>query len=426
MFRRARFHAGMSGVPHSFDERPGVVLSGGTGFLGGEVLARLLERDVRPVYALVRAESQAEARERVRATLSELMGGSDRWAGRVVAVPADLTRDGLGLSRRQLDWLAERAEWILHCAASVSFTLGLAESREINVEGTQRMLDLAALAHRRGALRCFSHVSTAYVAGTHPGRFGERDLDLGQDHRNPYERTKLEAEVEVRARAEGLPVQVFRPSIVVGDSRTGWTPAFNVLYWPLRAFSRGSYPVLPARASSPVDVVPVDYVADAVLELGARPGTTFHLTAGGRASNVGELVRLACEHLGRKPPHLLAPSIYRRALHPLLVRTGSEARRRALRRSEPFFPYFAMETRYDDSRARDALAPHGIAAPALGSYFDRLIGYALRAEWGRKPVSRHRLLAPSHRTRPPVHAEGRVRAAARREHETGEHRLRRR
>jgi thioester reductase-like protein len=403
-----------------FDARPGVVLTGATGFLGGEVLARLLARDDRPVYVLVRAEGQDAARSRVRETLAGLLGGEDAWSGRVTAIPADLERDGLGLDSNQLAWLSERAGWIVHCAASVSFTLGLDESREINVEGTRRMLDLAERAHERGALECFTHVSTAYVAGTHPGTFGEGDLDLGQDHRNAYERTKLEAELLLRERADVLPIQVVRPSIVVGDSRTGWTPAFNVLYWPLRAFARGSYPVLPADTGSPVDVVPVDYVADAMLALGGRPGTTYHLTAADRAIDLGELVDLACSHLGRKPPRLLPPTLYRRLLHPLLVRTGSERRRRALRGSEAFFPYFSMSTRFDDAGTRAALRRTRIKAPPLPLYFDRLLDYALEAEWGRKPVPRHRLLAPSRPEHQRIveHAEGRVHKPPTREHET--------
>jgi long-chain acyl-CoA synthetase len=396
----------MTGSDGRFEPRPGVVLTGATGFLGGEVLARLLERDSRHIYLLVRAPGQAQARARVRATLAGLMGSAEPWAGRVTAVPADLERDGLGLARDQLDWLAERSAWIVHCAASVSFTLGLEESREINVAGTRRMLDLAEAARERGALDCFTHVSTAYVAGTHRGTFHEDDLDLGQEHRNPYERTKLEAEVMLRERRDELPVQVLRPSIVVGDSRTGWTPAFNVLYWPLRAFARGSYPFLPASRHSPVDVVPVDYVADAVLALGGRPGTTYHLTAADRATSLGDLVELACDHLGRRPPPLLPPSLYRNLLHPVLVRTGSERRRRALRGSEVFFPYFAMSTRYDDAAARAALRPAGIEAPALSSYFARLIDYALRAEWGRRQLPRHRLLALAHPPRAHVTRRG--------------------
>jgi thioester reductase-like protein len=401
----------------SIGHQPGVVLSGGTGFLGGEVLARLLVDRSEPVYVLVRASDDAAAQRRLRETLTWLLGESEPWINRAIAVPADLTRERLGLSRHRLEWLADRSSWIVHCAASVSFTLGMAESRAVNVAGTSRMLELASLARERGALRCFTHVSTAYVAGTHEGTFAEHDLDIGQEHRNPYERSKLEAELEVRGHGESLPVQVLRPSIVVGDSRSGWTPAFNVLYWPLKAFARGSYPVLPAARNSPVDVVPVDYVADAILELGGRPGTTFHLTAGRRASSVGELVDLACRHLDRPSPRLLSPTLYRRVVHPVLVRTGSERRRQALRRSEPFFPYFAMSTRYDDSRTRAALEPRGIEAPGLGSYFERLIEYALRADWGRRPAPRHRVVdsAIAHRA-PSGHREGRVRKPSTREH----------
>jgi thioester reductase-like protein len=400
----------------SFGHPPGVVLSGATGFLGGEVLARLLVDREEPVYVLIRASDDGAARRRLHETLTNLLGDPAPWSRRAIAVPADLTREGLGLSRHRLEWLAERCAWMVHCAASVSFTLGMDESRAVNVAGTRRMLELASLAQARGTLRCFTHVSTAYVAGTHEGTFGERDLDLGQEHRNPYERTKLEAELAVREQGGELPIQVMRPSIVVGDSRSGWTPAFNVLYWPLKAFARGSYPALPASRTAPVDVVPVDYVADGLLELGARPGTTYHLTAGDRASTVGELVELACDHLGRPAPRLLPPTLYRRVLHPVLVRTGSERRRAALRRSEPFFPYFAIATRYDDSETRAELEPRGIAAPELPSYFERLVDYALRAEWGRKPAPRHHVVGPPPVRRAAGHAEGRVRKPPTREH----------
>src|SRR5687768_14456671 len=200
----------MRGDGTQAEQLPGIVLSGATGFLGGEVLARLLMRESRPIYVLIRAGDEADAQARLEATLIELMGSAAPWTDRTHAVAADLTRPRLGLDRDRQNWLASRAEWVIHCAASVSFTLGLPESRAINVDGTTRMLDLASRAHRRNALKCFTHVSTAYVAGTHDGTFGERDLDLGQDHRNPYERSKLEAEKKVRARSGDLPVQIFR------------------------------------------------------------------------------------------------------------------------------------------------------------------------------------------------------------------------
>ncbi len=190
-----------------------------------------------------------------------------------------------------------------------------------------------------------------------------------------------------------------RPSIVVGDSATGWTPSFNVLYGPMKAFSRGAYPAIPARRSAPVDVVPVDYVADAILALAGRPGTTHHLTASERASTVGELIELGSAAAAQPRPRVIPPRLYRRLVHPVLVRQGSEARRRALRRSEVYFPYFAMRTRYDNSKARDALEPLGIGVPPLATYFNRLLAFAMAAEWGRRPIARHEVVGPP-RVRP--------------------------
>jgi thioester reductase-like protein len=371
----------------------GVLLTGATGFLGGEILARLLQGGNCKVYALVRAHDHGGAEARLRETIVSLLGTIDPWCRRVVAIPADLCSAGMGLSEPQREWLAERTTEIIHCAASVSFELGLEESRRINLDGTIRMLDLARFSSLCGGLDCFTYVSTAYVAGTHPGTFGEGDPRLGQGFRNAYERSKFEAEAVVRSRSVSLPVQVLRPSIVVGDSRCGWTSTFNVLYAPLRAFASGNYPVLPAKPSAPVDVVPVDYVADSVVALAGRPGTTFNLVAGERASTMGEVAELAGSYFETRPSRLISPKLYRRAVHPVLVRTGSEKRRRALRRSEQFFPYFEVGSTYDGTRAREALGPGGLEPPPLASYFERLMDFAVAAEWGRKPVPRYRSLA---------------------------------
>ena len=222
-----------------------------------------------------------------------MFGDAEAYADRLVALPADIEQPGLGLDPATRDRVAEQVTDIVHSAASVSFTLSLERSRQINVDGTRRMIELAHLCHSRGGLEHFSYISTAYVAGTHKGGFREDQLDVGQRFRNPYEQSKFEAERLVRAQDGQLPIQIFRPSIVVGERTTGWTPAFNVLYSPLKAFVRGSLPAVPARRSAPVDVVPVDYVADAVFELTQDPAngtSTYHLVAGPRATSVGRLI----------------------------------------------------------------------------------------------------------------------------------------
>lgn len=360
-----------------------LLLTGATGFVGMELLARELRDPARRVLVLIRAEDDAHATLRLRATLRSMFGAAEPYARRVSAIAGDLEEPGLGIDPA----LAREITEIVHGAASVSFELALARSREVNVEGTRRMLELATRCPR---LRRFTYISTAYVAGEHEGTFGEDDFDVGQRFRNPYEQSKFEAERLVRLYAHRLPVTIVRPSIVVGDRHSGWTASFNVLYWPLRALARGAYPLLPARRGAPVDVVSVDYVADAICALHAQPaaeGGTFHLTASAAASTIGELLDLAVRRLDCARPPLVAPALYRRVIHPLALRCSGAGRRRFLRATETYLPYFAMRVHFDDARTRAALGP-AIAPAPLPDYFDRLVDYALLAGWGTRAPGR--------------------------------------
>ncbi len=366
-----------------------VLLTGATGFVGTALLARLVQPPhERRVWALVRAPDDAQAAARLRAALAPLVDDLDAACSRVVAVAADLEQPWLGLDARQTEAISRWVTDIVHAAASVSFALPLDEARAINVDGTRRVLDLALRCAASGnGLRRFAHVSTAYVAGTHRGRFGEDDHDVGQGFHNSYEQTKWEAERLVRAHAERLPVQVLRPSIVVGDADSGWTSSFNVIYTPLRAYARGALPVVPAVRRAPVDVVPVSFVADAIGALAlsdAGECRTYHLTASEQASSVGELIALSARRLRRPPLRTITPRLYRRAVHPVLLARSRGATRRWLQRADVFFPYFAARVRFDASRTRAAFAPR---PPALAGYFDRLIDYAEAVDWGRAPES---------------------------------------
>jgi len=360
-----------------------LLLTGATGFVGAELLARYVQLTDRTIYVLIRAEDDRHARERLLGTLRCALGCAEPHLHRVRALAGDLTHDNLGLDPQHALEAAREISEIVHGAASVSFDLELEPARAINVHGTRRMLEFAELCRREGGLRRFTYISTAYVAGTHRGAFGEDDLDVGQGFRNSYEQSKFEAELLVAEHAERLPVTVVRPSIVVGDRHSGWTSSFNVLYWPLRALAKGSYPVLPARRRAPVDVVSVDYVADAIVALAGCPetaGHTYHLTASEDAITIGDLLALSVSRLGCRRPPLISPRLYRHLLAPLIcgLRPG---RRRFLRATETYLPYFAIATVYDNARARAALAP--VIAPApLAEYFDAIVDYALRARWG--------------------------------------------
>jgi len=375
---------GVAGALHMSSGPGDVLLTGTTGFVGMELLARYLERGERRVVMLVRAANDQAARARIEAVLANLFG--DRAAAhrdRVEAFAADLTAPGLGLEPGLRERLASRVSTIVHSAASVSFTLPLQEAREINVQGTRRVLEFAELAHRCGGLRRYGHVSTAYVAGNHSGHFAERDLELGQTFHNSYEHSKFEAEQLVRSH-HALPSTILRPSIIVGDSKSGWTAAFNVLYWPLRAFARGLFTAVPAIPSAPVDVVPVDYVADAIhslCESDGGIGETYHLTAGPDASTMGEIAQLASRYFRRPLPRVLPPAEFA-----ALQRGATESS--ALDASRAYFPYFSIGTVFDQAATRARLDPEGIKVSPLGEYMERLLDFATRSRWGKRPIAR--------------------------------------
>ena len=346
-----------------------VLLTGATGFVGMELLVRILEHTDRDVIALVRASDNEAAQARIDEVLEMLLPPARRpGRGRVRAHAADLTSPGLGLSTIARKRLAGSIGAVVHCAASISFALELEEARRINVDGTREIVALAEDAFHGGSLERFVHVSTAYVAGERDGCASEAEGDVGQGFRNTYERTKLEAEEVVRA--SGLPAAILRPSVIVGDSVTGWTPAFNVIYFPLQAFARGLFPIVPGDADARLDIVPVDTVADALLELLCGPVRegAFHVVAGDSAPTNTELATLAAEAFDAEPPVFVGP--------------GKD--RSAEMRAGALVPYFNVRCTFDARRGRSL----GAIPPPLADYFPTLMRYAREARWGKQAFPR--------------------------------------
>jgi long-chain acyl-CoA synthetase len=162
----------------------------------------------------------------------------------------------------------------------------------------------------------------------------------------------------------------------MGDAVTGWTPAFNVLYWPVRAFLRGLFDVVPALPHGRVDVVTVDYVAGAILALlDGREVGVFNVVAGPDSVTVEEFVALAAARLGRETP-------------PVVPRAGDAAEDISRSSGEVFLPYFEVETIFDDARARAVLRPAGLRPTPLSQCFSALMDFADAARWGKNPIGR--------------------------------------
>jgi thioester reductase-like protein len=281
----------------------------------------------------------------------------------------DITAPGLGLSAAAADELRREVVSCFHLAAvydlAVSRELGL----RINVQGTRHVLEFLEGA---GRFERLDYVSTAYVSGTATGIFKESDLDVGQRFKNHYEETKYLAEQEV-ARS-GLPKAVYRPGIVVGDSRTGETAKFDGPYFLLAAYRRLPSPGLffrIGRGDNPVNLVPVDFVIESLARLSATSASldkTYHLTDP-NALKALEIARLFARLLGRRLAFVPVPLWLARALlTPRFVQHGLGLPVQSL-------DYFDHPCRYDASQATRELAPLGVLCPRLPDYAARLVSF---------------------------------------------------
>lgn len=358
---------------------PAVLLTGATGHVGQALVPRLAATG--RVIALIRAKDAAHLAERLAALRRRT--GVDALEG----VRGDTSEPALGLSSEDRARLLDTIDSVLHSAASVRFDQPADNIARQNVAATEAVLALAGELRARGRLRRYDHVSTAYIAGDRTGRVLEDEIDVGQGFRNTYEWSKCQAELKVKAASDaGLPVAVHRPSIVVGDSRTGETEAFNVLYWPLKLYARGWWRTFPGKPETQVDVVPVDWLADAIVGLRARPeslGRRFHLCAGDDAPTVQQVVDRLRPSLGAPPLRYVDQGKYRKWVRPVIKPLVSlTARGRAIMRGgEAYMPYFMGNPLFDTAGTRALLGEAGKPPPFL-DYLERIIGFAREKDFG--------------------------------------------
>ena len=339
-----------------------VLLTGGTGFLGGVILARLVEETDHDVIVLIRAEDDAGARSRL-ADVSERLWGVRVPPRRVLALAGDIESAGFGLSRGRWEELAAGTAGIVHSAATIRFDLPLADARKTNVGGAANVVALAEAAAAAGQDPHLVHISTAYVAGDRRGVVSEDDPLPSHGFRNSYEQSKAQAESVVMA--SGISAAIIRPSIIVGESGSGWTSAFNVIYGPLRAMASGRLGPIPADGEGLVDLVPVDRVAAAAIRaLNRRATGAFHVASGGRAVTGRELSALVASELD-VPEISFQPD----------DGDGLGA----------YTAYLNVGCRYSTERAWTEL---GIEVPPVGEYLPQLLSYAREARWGKRGCAR--------------------------------------
>ncbi len=368
--------------------KSGVLLTGATGLLGQYLLRDLLLAG-RPVTVLARDGVQGRASERV----ARLVAFWSECIGQPLPPPTVLTGDlylpQLSLTPADRRLLARHCGAVVHAAANFSFRQSPdGEPHRTNAEGTRTLLAVARVA----GLAEWHHVSTAFVCGRRTGVIREDDLDHGQDFHNPYERSKFEAERLLRE-ANGLRVTVYRPSVIVGDSGTGYTSSYAGFYRFLELavrLAKGNamapdgprrLPLrLPLTGEERWDLVPVNWVSRAIVELVGRPrwhGRTFHLVA--RAPLTARFLRDAASHeLNIEGVELIGPK-GESSLGPL--------ERRFLDGLQEYWPYLTGTPQFARDNTAAAL-PHLPPPPLDRLLLGRLLRFAVADNWGRRAVDR--------------------------------------
>jgi len=354
-----------------------IFLTGSTGYIGAHVAAGLLEAHADRLNLLVRAHDQHQAEVRLWKSL-QLHFPFPRFREylqtRISIFRGDLTDPRFGLPAEEYSRLAQSTDSVIHCAASLNRKSEKA-CLNVNLRGTLEVIKLATAARDRQGLRRFSHVSTVAVAGHRSHEVVREDEAVQWDRSDydPYARTKKFCEHMIRELLPDVPRTIFRPSIVLGDSRHAETTQFDMV----RAFVfLAGLPVLPFRAEDKVDIVPVNYVADAVVALHQKPRPEheiYHLSSGTQSQTYRQLTMALNRARGKRPP-IFAPSLekpFTAMVNWLANRQGELGRGASL--MKVFMPYLVWNTVFDNGRVVGEL---GVAPAPFSEYSYPLLKFS--------------------------------------------------
>jgi thioester reductase-like protein len=331
-----------------------ILLTGSTGYIGAHVASNLLADHSEPLNVLVRAHDFEEARGRLWRSLQlhlNFQQFESYLNGRIRIFLGDLTDARFGLSEDEYKQLVRSTDSIIHCAASLN-RKSEKSCLNVNLRGTLEAIQLAMRARDEHGLRRFSHVSTVAVAGHRANEVVEEDsaIDWSRSDYDPYARTKKFCEHMVRQLLPDVPRTIFRPSIVLGDSRRPETNQFEMV----RAFVfLASLPALPFRSTDKVDIVPVDYVADAIATLHQKEKPAheiYHLSSGTGSETFAELTGALAKAQGKRGP-LYVPSLEGPSSKVVNALAGGAGKVGGLAKlMKVFLPYLVWNTVFDNQR----------------------------------------------------------------------------
>jgi thioester reductase-like protein len=335
-----------------------IFLTGSTGYLGAHLAAELLEHHADQLNLLVRARSIEEAERRLWRAMQIHMDFSRFHSflrARINIFLGDLTDSRFGLSEDDYRRMVHSTDSIIHCAASLN-RRSEKSCLNVNLRGTLEVVRFGMSARDHHGLRCISHVSTVAVAGHRSSEVvrEEEAVDWSRSDYDPYARTKKFCEHMIGEFLWDVPHLIFRPSIILGDSRRAETTQFDMV----RSFVfLASLPVLPFRPADKIDIVNVDFVAESLVAIHQKEKpqhSIYHLSSGIASQTFQELTDALAEAQGRAGP------IYIPALEkPFTAMVNFLADRRGWAVShgaslmKVFMPYLVWNTVFDNARVTE-------------------------------------------------------------------------
>jgi len=353
-----------------------IFVTGFPGFIAGRLVERLADGDTQ-FFLLVQPQFVNTAMKSV----VEIAANKSVPIENFAIVPGDVTKENLGVGEADISTLRAETTDIFHLAAAYDLAVKKEVAYPVNLEGTK---NVNAFARSVWGLHRYNYVSTCYVAGKRKGEILETELKHDAGFRNFYEETKYLAEMEVEKLKADLPVTIFRPSVVVGDSRTGETAKYDGIYylikylrkWPkmLRYINVGNDGVR-------LNLVPVDFVVEslALLSLDEKAAGKTIALADPNPLTTAELFDLLAEKLSGEKSKWTPPS----KVVELSLRTPISPPLTGLPHSG--VPYFFLSQTYDTSVADELLTPFGIECPKFDEYIGKLLDFVekhpLRVSW---------------------------------------------
>lgn len=374
-------------------------VTGITGALGVEVLRILLrEYKGRDVKMLIRARDQQKLVDRWGKLLLIASDGEVRPEDIPTFVPiaGDITKSNLGLPIPEVQMLYEQVEEIMHSAATVDFDEPLVSCRNINVEGTRNILDLAVNCPR---LKKFAHISTLYIAGRRKGDIYDDELEHDAGFvTNGYEESKYEAEILVQQYMSRIPISIYRMSLLMGCERDGYVHDYGAIQRYLMFMYKGIAPCFAGLPDCPLDFLPHDYSAECLMELFEKhfvPGDTYQISAGDKSPTTQRWLELTAEIYARHSkawakgsynvPDIVAWSTYQLYKKTIITIDNMELMK-VIRILDSCSEELFCPKLFKREKLNSTLRVGKDSIPDYEDYYPQILDHCIAMNWGLSPV----------------------------------------